>query len=217
MVHEAMKEGIDSEILVTSFDGGGDSVQRGSMRTLCPGKWLNDEIINYFLKNCLNRRDEKLCAKEPGRRRSHFFNSFFVQNLYDEKNKNRKLRGVYNYKMVRRWSRKVPTPRDIFSLKYIFVPININNNHWTLAVIFMEAKKIQYYDSCGETDWGKMQGLLEYVKDEYRATHDGEEMDAKEWELVPCKSDTPRQKNGEFHLKDSACQETQYFTFLPPL
>ena len=108
---------------------------------------------------------------------------------------------------------KVPTPKDIFSLKYIFVPININNKHWTLAVIFMEAKKIQYYDSCGGTDWGKMQGLLEYVKDEYRALHDGEEMDAKEWELVPCKSDTPRQKNGKFHLKDSACQMSRNSVF----
>ena len=55
-----------------------------------------------------------------------------------------------------------------------------------------------------------MEGLLQYLKDEYRAMHDGEEMDATEWELVPCKSDTPRQKNGEFYLKVSACQETQY-------
>ncbi len=85
----------------------------------------------------------------------------------------------------------VPMPRDIFSLKYIFCPINLKNTHWTLAVIFMEAKKIQYYDSCGGTDRAKMQGLLEYVKDEYRANHDGKEMDAKEWELVSCKNDTP--------------------------
>jgi Ulp1 family protease len=74
----------------------------------------------------------------------------------------------------------------------------------------MKAKKIQYFDSCGRTNWKKMKGLLQYLKDEYRAKHDGEEMDATEWELVPCKSDTPRQKNGEFHLKNSACQETQY-------
>ena len=98
LVDEAMKKGDSSVILAKS---GNDSVQRASMWRLRPGKWLNDEVINYFLKNCLARRDEKLCAKEPGRRRSHFFNSFFVQNLYDEKNKNRKLKGVYNYKMVR--------------------------------------------------------------------------------------------------------------------
>ncbi len=94
----------------------------------------------------------------------------------------------------------VPMQRDIFKLKYIFCPINHNNKHWMLAVIFMEAKKIQYYDSCGGTDKAKMEGLLKYVKEEYRAKH-GKEMDATERELVSCKRDTPRQENGELHLQ----------------
>ncbi len=112
----------------------------------------------------------------------------------------------------------VPMPRDIFSLKYIFCPINHDNLHWTVAVIFMEAQKIQYYDSCGGTDKAKMQGLLEYVKDEYRAKHDGKEMDAKEWELLSCKNDTSRQKNGEFYLQDSACKTLSIsLTFQTPL
>jgi sentrin-specific protease 1 len=186
--------GLPSEILVrassASHKGRGDSVQRESMQILHPGKWLNDEVINYFLKNCLARRDEKLCTNEPGRRRSHFFNSFFVQNLFDLNNKSRNLRGIYNYNNITRWSRMVPMQRDIFKLKYIFCPINHNNKHWTLAVIFMEAKKIQYYDLCGGTDRAKMEGLLKYVKKEYREKH-GKEMDATEWELVSCKRDTP--------------------------
>ncbi len=73
----------------------------------------------------------------------------------------------------------VPTQREIFKLKYIFCPINQNNKHWMLAVIFMEAKKIQYYDSCGGTDRAKMEGLLKYVKEKYRAKC-GKEMDATE-------------------------------------
>jgi len=41
--------------------------------------------------------------------------------------------------------------------------------HWTVAVIFMETKGIQYYDSKGgKTDWAILEGLLQYVKDEYR-------------------------------------------------
>ena len=36
------------------------------------------------------------------------------------------------------------------------------------AVIYMEDKCIQYYDSMGRTDEDKLQGLLEYVKDEYK-------------------------------------------------
>ncbi|KAL3799204.1 LOW QUALITY PROTEIN: hypothetical protein ACHAW5_007243 [Stephanodiscus triporus] len=173
---------------------GADSVQRGSMQTLRPGQWLNDEVINYFLKNCLARRDEKMCARDAGRRRSHFFNSFFVQTMFDEKNNDPKLRGRYNYKNVKRWSKKVPG-KDIFNLKYILCPINLDNTHWTSAVIFMEDKRIQYYDSMGGTDRSKLEGLLEYVKDEYRAKN-GKELDVTEWELVSCTSDTPRQRNG---------------------
>jgi len=172
-----------------------DSVQRESMHRLQPGQWLNDEIINYFLKNCLAKRDEMLCAKQAGRKRSHFFNSFFVQTMFDEKNSNPSLRGKYNYKNVRRWSKKVPG-KDIFKLKYIFCPINLDNMHWTSACIFMEQKRIQYYDSMGGTDWGKLKGLLEYLKDEWKAKK-GSEMDVSEWELVGCQEGTPRQLNGE--------------------
>ena len=192
--------GSRSEILASQD---GDSVQRGSMQTLSPGTWLNDEVINYFLKNCLKSRDIKICAKEPGRRRSHFFSSFFVQTMFDEKNRNKQLRGKYNYENVKSWSKNVPG-KDIFSLKYIFFPINIMSIHWTVAVIFMETKRIQYYDSKGKTDWAILEGLLQYVKDEYRVKNGKEmdEMDAMEWKLgmSSCKMDTPQQENGELYL-----------------
>ncbi len=190
-----MGKGSPSEIIASRE---GDSVQRRSMRTLRPGKWLNNKIINYYLKNCLTRRDEMLCARETGRRRSHFFNSFFVQTMFNKKNKDPGLRGRYNYKNVRHWSKKVPG-KDIFKLKYILCPINRDNKHWTSAVIFMEDKRIQYYDSMGGTNREKLEGLLEYVKDEYRVKN-RKEMDAAEWELVSCTSDTPRQRNRELHL-----------------
>ena len=128
----------------------------------------------------------------------HFFNSFFVQKLFDEKNRNRKLRGIYNYENVKNWSVKVPG-KDIFELKYILCPINLDNMHWTSAVIFMEDQRIQYYDSMGGTDRAKLEVLLEYIKDEYRVKN-GKDMDAEEWELVSCTRDTPRQRNGELHL-----------------
>ena len=170
-------------------------VQRSSMQRLQPGTWLNDEVINYYLKICLAKRDEMLCAKQPGRKRSHFFSSFFVQTMFDEKNKDPKLRGKYNYNNVKRWGRKVPG-KDIFNLKYIVVPINLGNLHWTSAVIFMEEKKIQYFDSMGGTDQAKLWGLFQYLKDEYKVKK-GREMDTSGWKLVPCTEETPRQRNGK--------------------
>jgi len=192
IVHTALYgKGNPTEVLASQ---GADSVQRESMKTLKPGQWLNDEVINYFLKNCLAKRDEKLCAKQPGRKRSHFFNSFFVQAMFDDKNDNMQLRGRYNYKNVRRWSKKVPG-KDVFNLKYIFCPINLDNMHWTSACIFMEEKKIQYYDSMGGPGMIKLKGLLQYLKDEWKAKKGGE-MDVSEWKLVACTKDTPQQLNG---------------------
>ena len=86
--------------------------------------------------------------------------------------------------------------KDIFNLKYILCPINLYNMHWTSDVIYIEEKRIQYYDSMGGTDRAKLKGLLEYVKDEYKVKNGGQEMDVSEWELVSCTADTPQQRNG---------------------
>ena len=95
------------------------------------------------------------------------FNSFFFQAMFDEKNTDPVKMGRYNYEKVRRWSSKVPG-NDIFNLTYIICPVNLDNVHWTVAVIFMETKRIQWYDSEGGTDKKKLHGLLQYLKDEFK-------------------------------------------------
>ncbi|KAL7464070.1 hypothetical protein ACHAXS_005764 [Conticribra weissflogii] len=77
-----------------------NSVERASMQTLQLGRWINNEIVNSFLKNCLAKRDKLLCAKQPGRKRLHFFNGYFVQTMFDNKNSNLAKRGKYNYNNV---------------------------------------------------------------------------------------------------------------------
>ncbi|KAL7467799.1 hypothetical protein ACHAXS_008052 [Conticribra weissflogii] len=88
--------------------------------------------------------------------------------MFDDKNVNKKKRGKYDYNNVKTWSTKVPG-KDIFNLKYIVCPINLNNKHWTLAVIFAEERQIRYYDSMGRTDQTKLEGLLRYLRDEHQA------------------------------------------------
>jgi sentrin-specific protease 1 len=58
----------------------------------------------------------------------------------------------------------------------------------------MEEKKIQYYDSMGGTNRTKLEGLLEYIKDDYRAKN-GKEIDVADWKLVSCMRDTSQQRN----------------------
>ncbi|KAL9184884.1 hypothetical protein ACHAXT_002661 [Thalassiosira profunda] len=191
-VDEALRgNGTPADVLVLHGRG---RVTRESMETLRPGQWLNDEALNFYLTVCLKVRDERLCREQPGRRRSHFYSSFFMQMLFDEKNNDTSKRGVYSYANVKKWSDNAPGG-DIFALKYIVCPINLDNLHWTSAVIFMEQKRIQYYDSMGGTIDAKLLGLMQYLRDEHKEKKESE-LDISEWRLVRCTSDTPQQRNG---------------------
>jgi Ulp1 family protease len=59
---------------------GGYSVNQDSFKCLIPGTWLNEEVINYFLKVCLTKRDEMLCPAIPCRKRSFFFDGKYNYN-----------------------------------------------------------------------------------------------------------------------------------------
>ena len=57
--------------------------------------------------------------------------------LLDEKNDvNPNSQGKYNYGNVSRWGAKCHG-KDIFKLKHIFVPFNIENVNWALVVIYI--------------------------------------------------------------------------------
>ena len=120
-------------------------ITRKNMHTLQPGAWLSDEVIHYFLA-MLAVRDQELCLEDSDRKRSHFFKSFFMTKLTNEGHHNPEIAGTYEYRNVKRWSKKVPG-KDIFQLDKIIFPINVGEVHWVCAVAFMQEKRIQYYDS----------------------------------------------------------------------
>lgn len=103
---------------------GSDSVNCASMRTLRPGGWLTDEVIHFFLET-LAVRDAELCAKNPNRKRSHFFKSFFITKLLNEGDLTKD--GEYSYSNVKRWSKKVPgklKARGIMSCRLAVVQVS---------------------------------------------------------------------------------------------
>jgi hypothetical protein len=158
-VREAMYgDGGESEILASIT--GGTSVQRKSMRTLQDGEWLNDEVIGFYLK-LLAKRDKDLTDGNLGRKRSHFFSSFFFSKLFVDG-----CTDKYKYNEVKKWSTNVPG-KDIFALDKVFFMHNVDVSHWTCAVIFMEEKRIQYYDSMGSDGHAYTTGLMIYLKDEW--------------------------------------------------
>jgi hypothetical protein len=40
-------------------------------------------------------------------------------------------------------------------------------------------------------------GILKYLKDEYEAVNDGNDLDVGRWSIVDCTRETPQQTNGE--------------------
>jgi sentrin-specific protease 1 len=134
-------------------------------------------------------------------KRSHFFNTHFWQTLHDQYNSDLEVGGKYNYKNVKRWSKNIPG-KNIFDLERVFVPINVENQHWVLGVIHIEKMIIEFLDSKIGTEMtvtikSYYFGLLQYVKDEHMTIY-GSNLDTSKWKLEPRVTGVPRQKNGEF-------------------
>lgn len=194
VVNEAIYgSGPPNEIIAESET---DTVQRQSMRTLQPTEWLSDEVIHYFYL-MLARRDEEICRNDPSKKRSHFFKSFFMTKILSEIRDSTFRK--YNYKNVKRWSKKVPG-KDIFNLDKIIFPINQGNSHWMCAVIHMQKKQIQFYDSFGSGGSTYLKTLFQYVQDEHMDKKKCPLPDIDEWELVGTTPDTPRQRNGKCEM-----------------
>ncbi|KAL0950859.1 hypothetical protein HGRIS_007618 [Hohenbuehelia grisea] len=118
-----------------------EQVSHDDIARLQPGKWLNDEIINFYGAMILGRSDASKenpgkGAKQPWR--THYFSSFFWPKLIGE---------GYEKGRLAKWTKKV----DIFQKDIIVMPINHSNSHWTAAAINFRKKRIEAYDSLYDT------------------------------------------------------------------
>lgn len=159
-------------------------ITEGKIAGLKPRTWLNDEIVNFYM--CmLQERDQKLCERSNGSRKpSYYFNSFFVSKLTEN--------GVYTYSNVKRWSKKI----DVFAMDRIFMPVNISNSHWVMAVVFVTLKEIRYYDSMSGSAPNTLNAILRWLTDEAREKK-GVVLDTSEWKLIDThKTHVPQQGNG---------------------
>ena len=85
---------------------------------------------------------------------------------------------------------------DIFNLDKIFFACNVNKSHWCCVVIFMQEKRIQFYDSMHASGKYYLNHLMNYIVDEWNDKKSGNLPDAEKWKLVKCEPDVPHQKNG---------------------
>jgi len=147
-----------------------DDIPGGSLRTLRSGAWLNDDMINAYLKLVHAQADSVRNGMGMQPLRAHVFSTFFMKKL--------KIMG-YSYTDVRRWTRNV----DIFALDTILVPINIGQGHWVLAVINMGEKRFEYFDPYHGDGSSYLCLLRRYLQDEHKDKK-GADLDLSEWKDV---------------------------------
>jgi Ulp1 family protease len=87
--------------------------------------------------------------------------------------------GNYDYEAVRRWTKKIA----IFEKRLVLVPVN-HESHWLLAVIWMQKRKIEIWDSVGDSHLRSIGKFLQkYLKNEWEAKLDGLEVEWKDFRL----------------------------------
>ncbi|KAM6418372.1 sentrin-specific protease 7 isoform 7-T7 [Pluvialis apricaria] len=125
---------------------GGLGVTREDLECLEYGEFLNDVIIDFYLKYLLLEKAPKHLAD-----RVHIFSSFFYKCLTrTEKNSEGDLKvsaAQRRHRRVRTWTRHI----NIFSKDYIFVPVN-EESHWYMAVICFPWLEEAVYEECPHQD-----------------------------------------------------------------
>merc|ERR1719247_4074572 len=153
---------------------------RDKLRCLTDGQWLNDEVINFYMKMLQER-----CKEGNGYQQSYFCNSFFYTKLTEG--------GTYTYKNVARWTKRAKV--DVFALDLVFVPIHVHGIHWCMGVVDVPRKEVRYYDSMSGGDHGFGEHMLQWVADEHKDKKGKPLPDAGTWSVVRPQN-VPQQENG---------------------
>jgi Ulp1 family protease len=145
-VLQSSKEG--EKVIFTIFSL---PISFSSFQKLNRGRKLNDEIINVYM-----------CLLETYNINSKvkFASTYFYENLMDKSKFNDGV-GLFNYLNGRRFFKNF----TIINTDIVYIPINLNNYHWILAVLELnlEKIKIKIYDSCGSSNDGVVKNLIRWL------------------------------------------------------
>ena len=120
-------------------------------------KWLKCEIINstmqlFNIKAKINKTDNQ-----------YYFHNTYRYNyvtlpVFGKMDTTKKKRGL-----------SYPNGRIFFSYSKVFLPINQNEEHWTLCVFDIKEKRAYHYNSLLNEDQDRivMEFILKYLENEY--------------------------------------------------
>jgi sentrin-specific protease 7 len=151
-------------------------VRKQDIELLKPRRFINDTIIDFYIKYLKNR----ISPKERGR--FHFFNCFFFRKLANlDKGTPSTCGGREAYQRVQKWTKNV----DLFEKDYIFIPINCSF-HWSLVIICHPGELVPshvenpqrvpcilHLDSIkGSHKGGLINIFPSYLREEWKARHE---------------------------------------------
>ena len=178
--------------------------------------WLNDEVVNFYM--CLLQDRSKQNFTESHRnysyrplqmRSSHYFNSFFMAKLLED--------GIYNFSRIKKWTKKI----NVFEQERIFFPLNVGNVHWNLLVVFVQEKKICYYDSKHGDGKRYLEALMQWVEDIGQNPNNNNQhkvhVDKKNWTLLNVSGDDFPYQTNEFDCGIFVCMFSDFLTDGLPL
>lgn len=148
VLDEAHRSGVPIRLLVypPPPTKGGLAVSNEDLECLEHGEFLNDVIIDFYLKYLMLEIFPK-----PFADRCHIFSSFFFKCLTRKENSSSDNPDISTaerrHQSVKNWTRHV----DIFTKDFIFVPVN-ENSHWYLAVICFPWLEKAVYEDKNEQD-----------------------------------------------------------------
>lgn len=145
----------------------GINLTEEDINRLKPRCWLNDNIINYYLHLLIS--NSKI--------QSLNFESYFYTSLDQRR-----------FLSVDNWYKRT----NIFSYDLIYIPININTNHWILATIENFKCKVTVYDSFKNNQSRVLNNIKYYLNAKYLQFF-GVQL-TNHWEFVQ-EYDLPLQKN----------------------
>lgn len=158
----------ENEIVIRNHDY---EFSHSSLQRLRPQRWLNDEIINAYLKLVKTRFDRKI----------HVFDSFFYTTCVERKEKGPGIESLRHL-----------SKNDYLANDLLFCPIHVNNNHWTLIAVHIADRRIEYYDSLNSNET-RGNEILELFTEVLQAM-ESDESEFKEWTTLQMQN-IPRQDN----------------------
>ena len=113
-----------------SLKSGGIPITNLDLACLDEGTYLNDIIIDFYLKFIC----ETVMTKEQ-KEKTYIFNSYFYKRLTQKASN--KTDPAQIHAQVKKWTRNV----DIFDKDYVIIPIN-EHSHWYLAIVCFHGQQL---------------------------------------------------------------------------